>query len=195
MKKKRHLPGHLGGKSRIGRPVKHGANALIYRDEIIKQFPELVRYTRDCYAGLVRDLAPEGADTLPTAKQIILDRLTAKLQTAGLLDIFMGKHGIIRRDRIDQRVLEAEPIVQTWLQVNNAIRADLQLLGLERRELGPRVLTADELVDAVEAERCRAKAEDVAAQDAPGSAPEGQAEAGESQGLADKARLKEGTDS
>ena len=142
-----------GLKRRIGRPTKHGADALIYRDEIIKQYPELVSYTRDCRDGLERDLAPEGADSLPMAKQIILDRLTAKLQTAGLLDIYLGKHGILRLDRLDQRVLETEPAVQVWLQVNHAILRDLLALGLERRELGPRVLSPLEIAAEIDAEK------------------------------------------
>jgi hypothetical protein len=82
------------------------------------------------------------------AKQIILDRMTAKLLTAGLLDIFMGKHGILRRDRLEQKILEAEPIVATWLSINNAILRDLEALGLERKPLDI-TLTPAELADAI----------------------------------------------
>lgn len=131
---------------RLGHQPKHGAQALVFRKEIIEQYPELVRYARECRDGLIRDLAPEGEDTLSTAKQIVLDRLQSKLLTAGLLDIFLGKNGVIRRDRLDQRVLEAEPCVQTWLQVNHAILRDLQALGLERVELGPRNVTPDQML-------------------------------------------------
>ena len=131
-----------------GRQIKHGAYALIYREEILKKYPEVARYAMDCRAGLVKDLAPGGPDTLSTARIIVLDRLTAKLLTAGLLDVFLGEHGIIRRDRLDQRVLEAEPIVQTWLSINHAILKDLEALGMERRSLEA-IMTPAELLEAV----------------------------------------------
>jgi hypothetical protein len=172
-------------KRRIGNPPKHGADALVYRKEIIEQYPELVRYARECHAGLVADLAPEGEDTLSTAKQIILARLTSKILTAGLLDIYLGKNGVIRRDRLDQRVLECEPAVQVWLQVNNAIRRDLETLGLERRQLEPRVLTPAELLAEVAGERADTPAQ---AQDTGGpeiEAPGATGEAVEGQGQED----------
>jgi len=152
-------------KPRIGRPIKHGAHALIYRDEVIKQYPELVKYTRDAYDGLVYDLAPEGIETLSTAKRIILERLTAKLLTAGLLDIFMGEHGVLRRDPLNRQIPEAEPIVGTWLQVNHAILRDLMALGLEPKKLEPKALTPAELLEAagdeaVERARAHAAAQD-----------------------------------
>jgi hypothetical protein len=137
---------------RPGREIKHGAYSIVYREEIVKRYPELVRYTQDCHAALLKDLAPGGPDTLSAAKGILLDRLTSKLLTAGLLDIYLGQQGIIRRDRLDQRVLECEPAVATYLQVNNAIRHDLVVLGLERVNLEPHVLTPDELMAQVELE-------------------------------------------
>jgi len=148
-------------KRRPGRQIKHGAYALIYREEILKKYPEVARYAMDCRAGLVKDLAPGGPDTLSTAKMIVLDRLTAKLLTAGLLDVFLGEHGLIRRDRLDQRVLEAEPIVQTWLSVNHAILKDLEALGMERKALEAIVLSTEEMIVAVNEERAAAKAAEV----------------------------------
>ena len=130
-----------------GRQIKHGAYALIYREEILKKYPEVARYAMDCRAGLVKDLAPGGPDTLSTARMIVLDRLTAKLLTAGLLDVFLGEHGIIRRDRLDQRVLEAEPIVQTWLSINHAILKDLEALGLERKALDAELTVLDVIAE------------------------------------------------
>ncbi len=148
-------------KHRIGRPIKHGAHALIYRDEVIKQYPELVRYTRDCYDGLLSDLAPEGPETLSTAKQIILARVVSKLQVAGLLDIFMGKYGILRRAQADGGsiiILEPEPVIATWLQVNHAILRDLTALGLERAELKPQELSPLDIAASIDAQKDSADA-------------------------------------
>ena len=132
-------------KRRIGNPPKHGAGAIVYRKEIIEQFPELVRYARECRADLASDLAPGGEQTLSAAKRIILDRLNSKILTAGLLDIYMGQHGILRRDRLEAKVLEAEPALESWLHVNRAILRDLMALGLERVELKEKVMTIEEL--------------------------------------------------
>jgi hypothetical protein len=131
----------------------HGAFALVYRDEIVRQFPELTRYTRDVYDGLMEDLAPEGKDTLPVAKRIILDRLLSKLLTAGLLDIYLGQHGILQRGALERKVLECEPAVNTWLAVNHAILRDLQALGLERKELEPLDLNPLEIAAEIDARK------------------------------------------
>lgn len=139
-----------------GRPVKHGAKALVYRDEVCRQYPELVRYTRDTYDDLVADLAPEGIDSMPAAKRVLLDGLLGKLQTRGLCEIYMGQHGILRRDQVEKHVIEAEPIVETWLRVNHAILRDLQALGLEKVKLAPRELTPQELLDLAAEEQSQA---------------------------------------
>jgi hypothetical protein len=144
-------------KRRTGRPPMHGAFALVYRDEVVRQFPELTRYTRDVYDGLLDDLAPEGKDTLPIAKRIILDRLLSKLLTAGLLDIYLGQHGILQREALARKTLECEPAVNTWLAVNHAILRDLQALGLERKELEPRDISPLDIAAEIDAKKAASK--------------------------------------
>ena len=119
-------------KRRIGRPPKHGARAIVYRADLIREYPEVVRLTRDWWDGMVADLG--GPAALTTAQEVLLSRVISKVQTAALIEIWLGKHGILRRDSLDRKLLEAEPIVATWLSINNAIRADLQLLGIKRVE-------------------------------------------------------------
>jgi len=152
-----------------GRQVKHGAYSIVYREEMVKRHPELARYVQDCHNALLADLAPEGPETLSAAKTILLDRCTAALLMAGQLEIYLGTHGLLRRDRLDQKVIEAEPALESWLHVNRAILRDLEALGLERVELGPRNLTPDEmLADAHE---------DVLAQEAAGKPDKGDGDA------------------
>ena len=148
MKKPRRQPGQLTGPGHSGRPVKHGANAIIYREEVIKKHPELVRYVRATYAALLRDLAPGDPDGLSAARRVLLDRMASLLLTAGLLDTYISKNGIIRKDRLEQRVLECEPCVQTLLSVNTAILKGLLALGLERRTLDVTMTPEQMLLDA-----------------------------------------------
>jgi hypothetical protein len=172
---------------RPGREIKHGAYSIVYRDEIVKQYPELARYTQDCHAALLKDQAPGGPATLSAAKQIVLDGLSSKLQTWGLLNIFLGTHGIIRRDRLDQRILECEPAVATLLQVWHSIRMDLQLLGIEKVEIQPTVMTVEELTLAVRKEQ--AEMTEQAARDkegvagGPGVAQDRRSDGGEGQDM------------
>ena len=128
-----------------GRQVKHGAYSIVYREEMVKRHPELARYVQDCHNALLADLAPEGPETLSAAKTLLLDRCTAALLMAGQLEIYLGTHGLLRRDRLDQKILEAEPALESWLHVNRAILRDLMALGLERVELKEKVMTIEEL--------------------------------------------------
>lgn len=128
-----------GRKRRIGRPSKHGARALVYRDAIIREHPELVRYTRDCYDGLLADLAPEGPDTLGTAKRIVLSQVIEGLQIKGLLSIYLGEHP-------RAPLPELAPVITLWLQTSAAVLKNLSALGLEPVELEPKILTPQELL-------------------------------------------------
>lgn len=129
-----------------GRPVKHGIYAIVHREEAVKRHPELVRYSQAFHRELLRDLDPEGRG-LPAAQRVIVDGLVAKVMSRGLCEVYLGEHGLLRRDRLAEKVLEAEPLTDLWLAIGNSIRRDLALLGLDRRLPEPRVLTPEEMLE------------------------------------------------
>jgi hypothetical protein len=71
-----------------------------------------------------------------------------KLATARLIEEYLAEHGLSRQDKLREKTLEAHSITTLWLSLNNQIREDLKLLGLERRALEAEVLTPQELLAA-----------------------------------------------
>ena len=122
-------------KRRIGRPPKHGGLSLVYRADLVKEHPELRRYLQDCRDGLIDDLAAGDEDALTTGQRILVDRTIQKLSLARLIEIYITKTGVLRRDRLNSKVLEVEPILIYWQSLNHAIRSDLAILGLKRAEI------------------------------------------------------------
>jgi hypothetical protein len=129
--------------------ARHGvyANAA-HQEAILTRHPEIMAYIRIVRRGFVRDLSPEGEAHMTTAKHVILDRLMGKLKMSGLIEAYLSENGIIRRDKLAQKVLDPEPITSLWLGLNHQIRLDIQLLGLERRALDI-TLTTDQMSDAI----------------------------------------------
>lgn len=128
-------------KRRRGRPPKHGGYSLVARDEMLKEHPHLKRYLEDCRAGLVRDVAGT-EDQLTEGQRLIIDRLIPKLAICRLIEIYIEKYGIFRRDQLQRRkVLELEPALGTsYLAFDNSIRLGLALLGIDKRK-------ADDVID------------------------------------------------
>jgi hypothetical protein len=119
-------------KRRMGRPPKHGGYSL-YQGDLIKEHPELRRYLEDCRAGLIEDLSAEGEAGLTAGQLILLDRIIQKVGLSRLIEIHVSKSSFLRDPQA--KAPEIAPVLQFWLSVNNAIRADLQLLGIERRKM------------------------------------------------------------
>lgn len=128
---------------KAGGQIKHGAYSIVLRKELLEQFPEIGRYCRDTYEGLLRDLSPDGSE-LPMAKRVLLDRLMSQLTTVSMIDTYIGRAGVLRADK--SGVLAAHPILEQFLSLNNQIRNTLQALGLERAKLEALVLTPEELM-------------------------------------------------
>lgn len=132
----------------------HGAYSLYHRDELLKANPEVGRFLKRVQAGLIRDLAPQGPAFLTAAQEILIGRLMSKLLQARLIELYLARFGFFRRDALARKTLATEPCFDQLQTLNNGIRRDLQALGLERKPI-EMVMTHDELLKAVEAERDR----------------------------------------
>jgi len=116
---------------KLGRPPIHAGYSPIRRAEIIGENKELTRYLRNSREGLILDLGKTEAE-LSEGQRILVDRVISKLSLVRVLELALAKHGIFKKEA--GKTLEAEPVTSLWLSVNTGIRADLQLLGIERRE-------------------------------------------------------------
>ncbi len=157
----------------LGPLAKHGGYSVARKDEILRRYPEVLRYLKVVQRDIIRDVCPEGEEHLPAGKRVLIDRLMSKLATIRLVECYLGEHGIIRQDKVEERILDAEPIMSVWLSLDNGIRKDLALLGLERRALevepeDPRVILA-RFCEEEEAEKAARAAEEARSQASQGS--------------------------
>jgi len=156
--------------------AKHGGYSVAHKDELLKRHPEIQRYLKVVRRGLIRDICPEGEEHLTMARRLVLDRLMGKLATVRLIETYLAEHGILRRDKLELKVLDAEPITTLWMSLNHQIRQDLELLGLDRKPLELTVLSTEEMIEAVNEERAAARvtgAEKRPESDCEGKTPEG----------------------
>ena len=166
-----------------GGPIpKHGGYSIAACDALLLSQPEIRHYLKAVRAGLVHDLSPEGEGHMTMARVLILDRLMQKLATARLIEAYLAEHGILRPDRMAERVLEGHSVMNLWLTINNQIRADLLTLGLDRKALEAEILTPAELLLAagqdVADEEARAAAKDAEVVDPETSSAASEAEEG-----------------
>ena len=125
------------GNRRRGRPPKSGAYSPICRQEFLDEYPEIRRYIQGSRDGLIEDrLAKSGGkteDDLTAAEGLMIDRQVSKLAVSRQIEVYLKRHGILRRDQLKRRqILEPEPILVYWLQLQNSIDRGLVALGLEK---------------------------------------------------------------
>lgn len=115
------------GKSRIGRPPKHGGYSLIVRQG---EFPENRRHIRDYLisvrSGLILDLGPT-EQNLTTAQLVLIDRLTSLLSIVRLMEEYAKEKGGLNGGRL------SESLRESYITYNNSIRLTLQALGIDKQ--------------------------------------------------------------
>jgi len=128
-------------KRKLGRPPKHGGYSLIVKDEILKDHPHLRRYLQDCRDGLIQDVAGS-EERLSEQQRIMIDRIISRLSICRLIEVYIEKYGVFRRDRLKRfKILELEPALgQNYLAFSNSIDRALIALGLNKKQ-------ADEALD------------------------------------------------
>jgi len=121
-------------KKKRGRPLRHGGFSLIAKDELLKDQPHIRQYLLDCRAGLVRCVS--GSEEMLTEQQrILIDRIISKLSICRLIEAYIEKYGIFRRDMLKKKVLELEPALgKSYLAYSNAIDRALVTLGIDKRK-------------------------------------------------------------
>jgi hypothetical protein len=123
-------------RKRLGRPPKSGAYSPICRAEFLEEYPEIRAYIQAARDGLIADqLEKHGGkaeDDLTAGQRIMIDRQVSKLTISRQIESYIRRNGILRRDRLQTaKVLEAEPILVFWLNLQNSLDRGLATLGLE----------------------------------------------------------------
>ena len=123
-------------KRRVGRPPKSGAYSPICRAEFLEEYPEIRQYIQAARDGLIVDqLEKHGGQTeddLTAGQRIMIDRQVSKLTVSRQIESYIRRNGILRRDKLQgSKVLEAEPILIFWLNLQNSLDRGLATLGLE----------------------------------------------------------------
>jgi len=122
-----YLPIKLGP-ARKGRPRKHGGYSILYNAEVPYARKKLMRYFREVRAGLIRDLGGEANVT--TGQLLLIDRIIFKLGFLRLVEIWLAERGTPFSTEG-----QLEPVIETYLSYANSLRNDLNLLGIQKKEI------------------------------------------------------------
>lgn len=119
------------GKSRIGRPPKHGAYSYITRGELPEKRRHIANYLTNIRESLIADLGPMEED-LTAAQLILIDRVVMKLGCVRLMEEHISETSVMKGNDL------APCLRSSYLAYNNSIRLDLVVLGIEQKQLdGP----------------------------------------------------------
>jgi len=137
-------------KSKVGRPIKHGAYSLILKEG---ELPENRRYIREYLIetrkGIILDLG--GEESLTTAKVVLVDRAISLLSICRVIEEWVRENGVFTGRRL-------QPVLSIYLSFLNQLRSTLLCLGLERAKT-EEILTPLELAKEIDEEKAKAKEE------------------------------------
>jgi hypothetical protein len=119
----------FGGKSKRGRPPKHGGYSLLSRGEIPENRRYIAKYLSEVREGLIEDLGPSEED-LSTAQRVLINRVISKLGVIRCVEEYIKENSVIVGNDL------APSLKASYLAYNNSIRLDLQALGIEKRATG-----------------------------------------------------------
>lgn len=127
----------LKGKSKRGRPPKHGGYTYLTTGEILEHRQYIKKYLTAIREGLIRERGPTEED-LSMAQLILIDRLISLLGVIRLIEEKAKEDGVFRgRDLI--------PSLKTsYIAYNNTVRLTLEKLGIEQEELARDITPAEQ---------------------------------------------------
>lgn len=117
------------GKSKRGRPSKHGGYSLLVKGELPENRKYIRRYLTSVREGLIQDLGPTEGD-LTTAQIVLIDRVVTKLGVIRCIEEYIRENTVMTGDRLSTSLRES------YLAYNNSIRLDLQALGIDSKKAG-----------------------------------------------------------
>jgi hypothetical protein len=118
---------------RTGRPPKHGIYSLAARSRLLEKDPEIKLYALAVRDEWIAELV-EANGSLTASQKVLVDRANSKLVLLCLIENALGENGIWRRDLIQSKMIfDVEPCLTQYGALDNALRKDLQLLGIERK--------------------------------------------------------------
>ena len=115
------------GKSKRGRPSKHGGYSLLVKGELPENRKYIRRYLTSVREGLIQDLGPTEVD-LTTAQIVLIDRVVTKLGVIRCIEEYIRENTVMTGDRLSTSLRES------YLAYNNSIRLDLQALGIDKKQ-------------------------------------------------------------
>jgi hypothetical protein len=123
-----------GGK----RQIVHGGYSFITKGELPENRAHILKYLMAVREGLVGDLGPTEND-LSTAQIVLIDRVTTKIGVIRCVEEHIRENSVMAGDDL------APSLKASYLAYCNAIRLDLQALGLAKKQEA--ILTPYEIVE------------------------------------------------
>jgi len=84
---------------------------------------------------------------LSEQQRIVIDRIISKLAILRLIEVYIERHGIWRRDRLKKdQILELEPALGlNYLAFSNSVDRSLKLLGINKKSDDMKVTYLEDL--------------------------------------------------
>lgn len=127
------------GKSKRGRPPRHGGYSLLTKGELPENKKHIRAYLIGVREGLIQDLGPTEQD-LTTAQIILIDRIVTKLGVVRCIEEYIRENTVFEGKRLSPCLRES------YLAYNNSIRLGLAALGINKRNKEA-ILTPYEIIE------------------------------------------------
>jgi hypothetical protein len=115
------------GKTRLGRPPKHGGYSLLVRGELPENRKHIKQYLTISRENLIRDLGPT-EEELTAAQIILIDRVITKLGVIRCIEEHIRENSVMVGHNL------APSLRASYLAYNNSVRLDLQVLGINSKK-------------------------------------------------------------
>jgi hypothetical protein len=171
--------------------VKHGINFWLRTGKVnpsIRGYKKIQQYLVDLEKQLIDESG--GAANLTAAREILIRSTIRAYGVVMLAELYASRYSVIRPDQAKHGVLALQPMLEHgYTGILAQIRANLSILGLDKREPEEVFLTIEQLgakIDAEAAEKDKAAQKALeSAPDGPGSDCEGKTMAGRTEPWAD----------
>ncbi len=127
------------GKSKRGRPPKHGGYSLLTKGELPENKKHIRAYLTGVREGLIQDLGPT-EQALTTAQIVLIDRIVTKLGVVRCIEEYIRENTVFEGKRLSPCLRES------YLAYNNSIRLGLAALGINKRNKEA-ILTPYEIIE------------------------------------------------
>ena len=113
------------GKSRLGRPPKHGGYSFLVKGELPENRKHIRNYLSVCRQGWIEDIGPT-EDDLSTSQKVLIDKATSLLGITRCIEEHVREQGVFQGNRLNKSLGD------NYLSYVNSLRLLLREIGIKK---------------------------------------------------------------